>query len=133
MTDQNSTRCKPATGTADRGIALPLVTDEAEFGDLSRRDLLKFAGFAFASATLAGCRRAPVQYAVPMLTAPGEILPGRNYEYATTCGACNAGCGVLARVRDGRPIKLEGNPAHRLSRGGLCAVGQAALLGLYDQ
>jgi molybdopterin-containing oxidoreductase family iron-sulfur binding subunit len=40
---------------------------------------------------------------------------------------------MLVKSRDGRPIKLEGNPEHPLSRGGLCAVGQASLLGLYDQ
>jgi len=39
---------------------------------------------------------------------------------------------VLAKVRDGRPIKLEGNPEHPISRGGLCATGQASILGLYD-
>jgi molybdopterin-containing oxidoreductase family iron-sulfur binding subunit len=38
----------------------------------------------------------------------------------------------LVKSRDGRPIKLEGLPDHPLSRGGLCAVGQASLLGLYD-
>jgi molybdopterin-containing oxidoreductase family iron-sulfur binding subunit len=37
------------------------------------------------------------------------------------------------KTHDGRPIKLEGNPEHPLSRGGLCAVGHASLLGLYDQ
>jgi molybdopterin-containing oxidoreductase family iron-sulfur binding subunit len=39
---------------------------------------------------------------------------------------------VLAKVRDGRPIKLEGNPEHPVSQGGLCATGQASILGLYD-
>jgi molybdopterin-containing oxidoreductase family iron-sulfur binding subunit len=99
----------------------------------SRRDFLKIAGFAFAGTALAGCERAPVQYAVPYLVAPNELIPGRSYHYASTCGGCSAGCGLLVKNRDGRPIKLEGNPDHPLSRGGLCAVGQASLLGLYDQ
>jgi molybdopterin-containing oxidoreductase family iron-sulfur binding subunit len=98
----------------------------------SRRDFLKAAGFTFAIATAAGCSRAPLQKAIPLLNQPEEIIPGRSLYYATTCGGCSAGCGVLAKVRDGRPIKLEGNPQHQLSQGGLCAAGQASILGLYD-
>jgi molybdopterin-containing oxidoreductase family iron-sulfur binding subunit len=100
---------------------------------LSRRDFLKAAGFSFAGTALAGCQRAPVQYAVPYIVPPEEMTPGRSYDYASTCGGCSAGCGLLIKNRDGRPIKLEGNPEHRLTRGGLCAVGQASILGLYDQ
>jgi Fe-S-cluster-containing dehydrogenase component len=100
---------------------------------LTRRDFLKLAGFSVAGAAAAGCQRAPLQYAVPHLIAPEEIIPGRSYYYASTCGGCSAGCGLLVKNRDGRPIKLEGNPEHPLSRGGLCAAGQASLLGLYDQ
>ncbi|HWR35898.1 MAG TPA: Fe-S-cluster-containing hydrogenase [Clostridia bacterium] len=98
---------------------------------LKRRDFLRVAGFT-AAAVATGCSRAPVQKAIPMLMPPEEIVPGTSLQYATTCGGCSAGCGVLAKVRDGRPIKLEGNPGHALSRGGLCAIGQASLLGLYD-
>ncbi len=97
-----------------------------------RRDFLRLAGFTTALAVTAGCSRAPVQKAIPLLVQGEDNVPGRSLQYATTCGACSAGCGVLASVRDGRPIKLEGNPEHPLSRGGLCAIGQASLLGLYD-
>jgi molybdopterin-containing oxidoreductase family iron-sulfur binding subunit len=91
------------------------------------------AGFALTGATLGGCERAPVRLALaPIVQTEGNV-PGTIYEYATTCGGCSAGCGMLARVVDGRPIKLEGNQEHPLSRGGLCAVGQASLLGLYDE
>jgi molybdopterin-containing oxidoreductase family iron-sulfur binding subunit len=111
--------------------------DVHEHGDaessFSRREFLRLAGFAFAGTALAGCQRAPVQYAIPYLAPPEEIVPGRSYHYASTCGGCSAGCGLLVKNRDGRPIKLEGNPEHPLSRGGLCAAGQASLLGLYDQ
>jgi MoCo/4Fe-4S cofactor protein with predicted Tat translocation signal len=98
----------------------------------SRRDFLKAAGFTFAIATAAGCSRAPIQKAIPLLNQPEQIIPGRSFYYASTCGGCSAGCGVVAKVRDGRPVKLEGNPQHALSQGGLCAAGQASILGLYD-
>src|SRR6516164_9147800 len=111
--------------------------DVHEHGDaessFSRREFLRLAGFAFAGTALAGCQRAPVQYAIPYLAPPEEIVPGRSYHYASACGGCSAGCGLLVTNRDGRPIKLEGNPEHPLSRGGLCAAGQASLLGLYDE
>src|SRR5262249_23424115 len=51
--------------------------------------------------------------------------------FATVCRECPAGCGVLARNRDGRVVKLEGNPDHPVNRGGLCIRGQAGLQGLY--
>lgn len=99
---------------------------------VGRRDFLKLAGFTVGGTLLAGCQRAPVEKAIPFLIQPEEIHPGRSFYYASTCGACSAACGILIKNRDGRPIKLEGNPEHPLSRGGLCAVGQAAVLELYD-
>lgn len=98
----------------------------------SRRSFLKLAGFGVGAATLAACERGPVRLVVPRLDAVEGMAPGRAYLVATTCGGCEARCGVLARCRDGRPVKLEGNPEHATSRGGLCAVGQAEVLELYD-
>jgi molybdopterin-containing oxidoreductase family iron-sulfur binding subunit len=98
----------------------------------SRRGFLKAAGFAFAGATLAGCSRAPVEKAMPYVRQPEDLIAGRPTYYASTCAGCTAGCGLLVKVRDGRPIKLEGNPDQEISRGATCAVGQASILGLYD-
>ncbi len=126
------------TDWQERGVEGP--PDEAEFGPgaqdgpsgSSRRDFLKLAGFALAGSALGGCERAKERYALPRLVQSEESVPGRSYEYASVCGGCSAGCGLLVKTRDGRPVKLEGNPEHPLSRGGLCAAGQASLLGLYD-
>ena len=104
----------------------------AEESQLDRRDFLKAAGFVFAGSVLTGCSPAPVEKAIPFLIQPEEVIPGRASYYASTCGACSAGCGLLVKNRDGRPIKLEGNSQHPISQGGLCAVGQASILGLYD-
>ncbi len=100
--------------------------------EVSRRSFLKAAGFTMAGTMFASCARGPVEKSIPVLVQPEEVTPGRAYWYATTCAGCNAGCGILTKNRDGRPIKIEGNPAHPLSKGGVCAVGQAMVLGLYD-
>ncbi|TBR25586.1 4Fe-4S dicluster domain-containing protein [bacterium] len=97
---------------------------------LKRREFLGLLAAGFAAA---GCSpRRPKETVVPALELAEGSVPGRADWYATTCGACPAACGALVKVRDGRPIKLEGNPDHPLSRGGLCARGQASVLDLYD-
>jgi MoCo/4Fe-4S cofactor protein with predicted Tat translocation signal len=121
------------------GAGEPPASSENEFpqpldgvtGEVSRRGFLKAAGFT-AAAALTSCTRAPVEKAIPYLNQPEEVVPGQASFYASTCAGCSAGCGLLVKCRDGRPIKLEGNPDHPISRGGLCAVAQAAVLDLYD-
>ncbi|MBI3580797.1 MAG: molybdopterin-dependent oxidoreductase [Nitrospinae bacterium] len=44
---------------------------------------------------------------------------------------CNAGCGIMVRTVMGRAKKVEGNPAHPVNGGGVCALGQAAVHQLY--
>jgi molybdopterin-containing oxidoreductase family iron-sulfur binding subunit len=108
------------------------ASHDSDSSSFDRREFLRLAGFTFAGVALAGCEQARVEKAIPYLIKPEEITPGKAYWYASTCAGCNAGCGILIKNRDGRPIKVEGNPDHPVSRGGLCAVGQAQVLGLYD-
>ena len=136
--DQNFDGKELRTSGANGGFADPIGHDTAVGMEgavplSSRRDFLKVAGFAFAGAALGGCERASVEYVMAPPVQPEGVVAGRTSDYASTCGGCNAGCGLVVKVRDGRPIKLEGNAEHPLSRGGLCAAGQASLLGLYDQ
>jgi molybdopterin-containing oxidoreductase family iron-sulfur binding subunit len=98
---------------------------------LRRRDFLKLVGVGVAG-TAAGCAAPPAEKLIPYLVAPDDVLPGVPYFYATACRECPAGCGMTVRTREGRAIKLEGNAAHPLGQGGLCARGQAGLQGLYD-
>jgi molybdopterin-containing oxidoreductase family iron-sulfur binding subunit len=97
----------------------------------TRRSFLKAAGFTFGALAVSSCR-APEIDAIPYVQQPEGVVPGRPLFYATTCGACEARCGLLVTARDGRPIKIEGNPDHPFSGGATCAVGQASILGLYD-
>jgi molybdopterin-containing oxidoreductase family iron-sulfur binding subunit len=96
-----------------------------------RRDFLKLLGLGAAGAA-AGCGTPPADRLIPYLVAPDGVLPGVPYWFASTCRECPAGCGILVKQREGRAIKIEGNPNHPVNRGGLCARGHAALQGLYD-
>ncbi|MDR2400487.1 MAG: molybdopterin-dependent oxidoreductase [Deferribacteraceae bacterium] len=49
----------------------------------------------------------------------------------TNCRNCTGDCGVLAHVRDGRVIKLEGNPEFERSEGALCTKGLSGIQALY--
>jgi Fe-S-cluster-containing dehydrogenase component len=98
---------------------------------VKRREFLKILGATGATTAAIGCGT-PVDKLVPYLVSPDQTVPGVSNWYATTCRECAAGCGVIAEVRDGRAIKLEGNPEHPLNQGALCARGQAALQGLYN-
>ncbi|MCB9261408.1 MAG: TAT-variant-translocated molybdopterin oxidoreductase [Flavobacteriales bacterium] len=110
---------------------------EEIFGDSdeitsNRRDFLKFFGFSVSAVALAACNRTPVKYAMPYIEKPANVTPGLPLYYATSCGAFNEGFPVVAKVREGRPIKLDGNEKSILSQGGLNAIGQASILSLYD-
>ena len=60
------------------------------------------------------------------------MVVGEATWYASTCRECPAGCGILAKNREGRVVKLEGNPFHPINRGRLCMRGHAALQDIYN-
>src|SRR2546428_12049195 len=97
---------------------------------MNRRDFFKIVTASGAAAATAGCQQTP-ESILPLVVPNEQIVPGVAAWFATVCRECPAGCGVLARNREGRVVKLEGNPDHPVNRGGLCIRGQAALQGLY--
>jgi molybdopterin-containing oxidoreductase family iron-sulfur binding subunit len=104
---------------------------EPDDGRVDRRGFLSIMGLSAAAMT-AACSRSPAGKIIPYLQKPEEVTPGLASHYASSCGACSASCGILLKTRDGRPIKVEGNELHPISGGGVCAVGQASILSLYD-
>jgi molybdopterin-containing oxidoreductase family iron-sulfur binding subunit len=97
---------------------------------MNRRDFFKIVATTGATAAAGGCRQA-TESILPLVVPNEQIVPGVASWFSTVCRECPAGCGVIARNRDGRVVKLEGNPDHPVNRGALCVRGQAAVQGLY--
>src|SRR5262245_49322444 len=96
---------------------------------MDRRSFFKIVA-ASGAAVASGCGPSPEKY-LSAVTPPENITPGVPAYFSTVCRECPAGCGLVAKNRDGRIIKLEGNPDHPLSAGALCIRGQAGLQSLY--
>jgi molybdopterin-containing oxidoreductase family iron-sulfur binding subunit len=115
---------------------LPQVSPDAgrelESSGASRRDFLKFVGFSTAAAALAASCETPVRKAIPYLNKPEDLTPGVADYYATTYVSEGESIPVVAKVRDGRPIKIEGNTLYSFTKGGTSAQVQASVLNLYD-
>jgi len=102
---------------------------------LGRRTFLKLAGAAAAAGGLYKLGLVGLE----SLASPGrgEVtlpLPGPSSDRQRLgiCRLCAGGCGLSARVVDGRVVKLDGNPFHPNNQGKLCPKGQAGLQVLYD-
>jgi anaerobic selenocysteine-containing dehydrogenase/Fe-S-cluster-containing dehydrogenase component len=99
---------------------------------VGRRTFLKLLGAAAPAVAASACSSVPPERIIPYVVPPEDDVPGVAAWYASSCGECPAGCGTRVRTREGRAVKIEGNPEHPINRGRLCIRGQAALQGLYN-
>jgi len=104
--------------------------EDAGNSGTSRRDFLKILGFSTAAVTLAACE-APVLKTIPYVVKPHDIIPGIPNYYASSYFDGFDFASVLVKTREGRPIKIEANPAAG-SLGKTNARAQASVLSLYD-
>ncbi|MEP7146591.1 MAG: TAT-variant-translocated molybdopterin oxidoreductase, partial [bacterium] len=106
--------------------------DADSFSKFSRR---KFLALLSASAAVAasGCSNFREKgELVPYNKKPEEVTIGNPTYYSSTCTGCSSVCGIIIKTIEGRPIKVDGNPDHPVSKGKICAIGQASVMNLYD-
>jgi molybdopterin-containing oxidoreductase family iron-sulfur binding subunit len=103
---------------------------------LSRRDFMQIVGLGGASVALTGCGHTSIESGVELVESYVQpenfVVPGVGIYYASTCTQCGSGCGIMGRVREGRILKLEGNPLSASSGGKICGLGQAAVQQHYN-
>jgi Fe-S-cluster-containing dehydrogenase component len=99
---------------------------------VDRRTFMTLMGASMALGGLAaGCRR-PDERILPYTKRPEDLVDGKPVYYATSMPSFGSAIGLLVKSTDGRPTKVEGNPAHPSSLGGTTAFEQASVLDLYD-
>ncbi len=99
--------------------------------DVSRRTFLKLLSATAAAAGAVACAE-PSGEIVPYVSQPPEVVPGVPLHFATAMELDGYGTGLIVESREGRPVKIEGNPLHPASLGAAGVFHQAAVLQLYD-
>ena len=106
--------------------------DPSQLNDVSRRKFLALmsAGSAFAAVSCTDYR--DKGEIIPYNKKPESVLPGIPNFYATSYNYNGRGWGLIVKTREGRPIKIDGNPDHPINKGKVNSVVQASILNLYD-
>ncbi len=102
---------------------------------VGRRQFLQLMGASLALAGLTACNPNPAatdEKIVPYVRPPEAEVPGIPMYFATAMPLAGFGLGILAESHEGRPTKIEGNPAHPASLGSTDVFAQASVLTLYD-
>jgi molybdopterin-containing oxidoreductase family iron-sulfur binding subunit len=109
------------------GILEPISDNQT-----NRRDFLKTLGFTVGAASIAASCSIPEKKSIPYVNRPEEIAPGIASYYASVYAQGGDYVSILVKNRDGRPIKIEGNPDSAITAGGTTALSQASVVSLYD-
>lgn len=103
------------------GIKVESQTDGSKklgLTSVNRRDWLKVAVGGSVGLALDGL------VDLSAVRAEAEKLKLANVsEFTTSCNFCSCGCGMVASVREGKLIAMEGDYDHIVNRGSLCSKG----------
>jgi len=85
---------------------------------ITRRDLFRLTAGGGSGLALGGLLDVPAMRAATQDAKLSEVS-----EFTTSCNFCSCGCGMIAAVRDGKLMKMEGDYGHIVNRGSLCVKG----------
>ena len=99
---------------------------------VSRRGFMKVMGASLALAGMTGCTKQPDEPIFPYIKQPEDLVLGRPNYFATAFPFPTGAVPVLVKSQAFRPVKVDGNPEHPVSKGRSDLFTQATLLDLYD-
>ena len=105
----------------DRGVNL----------NLKRNSFLKLMGASLAMVT-ANCYKKPLEKIIPYVSKPIDYQPGISSYYATAYITSEGVTPIVVKTIEGKPVKIEGNALHPISKGAIHADAIASIWDLYD-
>src|SRR6187401_2476080 len=98
----------------------PLPGDgrDAAASTVTRRDLFRMTVAGGSGLAIGGLLDVPA-----MRAATRDLKLSDIREFTTSCNFCSCGCGMIAAVRDGKLLTMEGDYDHIVNRGSLCVKG----------
>lgn len=100
---------------------------------MDRKQFLTLGAASIALAGVSGCRYLPQKKSVPYVVQPEIAIPEIPLFYASSAPTVHGfGIGTMVTSHQGRPTKIDGNPAHPASLGALDSITQASVLTMYD-
>jgi len=130
-------RKSPVPGAANEfaGGTFDVAQYDQEGGNggnsVSRRGFMQVASLSTAMAAVGACTK-PAHKIVPFVRRPEEVTPGNPLHFATAYGLDGYASGLLVESHEGRPTKIEGNPAHPQTLGATTSFEQSLTLSVYD-
>jgi len=85
---------------------------------ISRRELFRLTLARGSGLAIGGLLDMPA-----MRAATQDLKLADVSEFTTSCNFCSCGCGMIAAVRDGKLLTMEGDYDHIVNRGSLCVKG----------
>jgi formate dehydrogenase major subunit len=110
----------PDEGTEGRFRDRADATGRERLTRVNRRDLLKLTLCGGVGLELNGLLDAS-----EVRAATRDLKLSDVSEFTTSCNFCSCGCGMIAAVREGKLLTLEGDYDHPVNRGSLCVKGMA--------
>lgn len=120
-----------AAGAADPAAGTYPDGDQPAPEAFGRRGFMQLLGASAALAGLSACKP-PREKVVSYVRRPAGVTPSLPAFYASALSRGGHAVGVVVEAHEGRPTKIEGNPAQGASQGGAGLHELASILDLYD-
>lgn len=119
--------CNPSLLQSLQALQQPALAD-----GMDRREFMRLMASSMALAGITACSPRSAEKILPYTRMQSELIQSNPLYFASAWQLGGEVTGILVQSQQGRPTKVEGNPAHPASLGATDIYAQASVLDLWD-